>query len=268
VLVAAAFAPHPPAIVPELAAGAATDLDDLRAACDEAVARMLTAGPDRVAVVGAGPPARWGNADAGTFAGYGIPLTVPLTGTGPGPVTGPVTGSGSAPVNRPVTGPVEPGPAEDPEADPGSRRAWLPLSVTVGAWLLARAGYAGPRHAVSVPAEAADPELAGWADAVDTGERIGLLVMGDGSARRSPAAPGYLDPRAAGFDAAVAAALRAGDPAGLRALDPALGAHLLAAGVSAWRLAGLLAADSRHRAELLYDDAPFGVGYLVAVWLA
>jgi hypothetical protein len=35
-LVAAAVLPHPPVIVPEIAAGAAHELDDLRLACDEA----------------------------------------------------------------------------------------------------------------------------------------------------------------------------------------------------------------------------------------
>ena len=241
-LVAAAFAPHPPAIVPDLAAGAAGDLDDLRAACDDALARMLAINPDQVVILGAGPSARWGDADIGTFAGYGVPLTVRLAG-------------------------ARAGAGVDSAADPGTGRAFLPLSVTVGAWLLARAGYAGPRHAVSVSGAATDAELVGWAGAVDAGGRVGVLVMGDGSARRSPAAPGHLDPRADGFDAGVAAALRAGDPARLRALDSVLGAELLAAGVPAWRLTGRLAAGSRYRADLLYDDAPFGVGYLVAVWL-
>jgi len=227
--------------VPEVAAGAAGELAVLRAACDRAVRRLLATGPDRVVVVGAGPAAaRWADGDSGSFAGYGVALDVPL---GPGPAVGPPR---------------------------------MPLSATVGGWLLARAGYAGPRYAVTVPADVSDPELAGWARSVDSGGvheggfdgggRLGLLVMGDGSARRSLAGPGYLDPRAEGFDAAVVRALREGDPAGLRALDPALGAQLLAAGVPAWRLAGQLGLSQTFQAELLYDDAPYGVGYLVAAW--
>ena len=222
--------------MPEVAAGAAGELAVLRAACDRAVRRLLAAGPDQVVVVGAGPAAaRWADGDSGSFAGYGVALDVPL---GPGPALGPPR---------------------------------MPLSVTVGGWLLARAGYAGPRYAVTVPAGVSDPELAGWACSVDGGGgvgggRLGLLVMGDGSARRSLAGPGYLDPRAEGFDAAVVRALREGDPAGLRALDPALGAQLLAVGVPAWRLAGQLGLSQTFHAELLYDDAPYGVGYLVAAW--
>ncbi len=50
-LVAAAVCPHPPLLVPEVAAGAASELDDLRAACRTAVAHLSTA--DVLIVVGA-----------------------------------------------------------------------------------------------------------------------------------------------------------------------------------------------------------------------
>ena len=55
--------------------------------------------------------------------------------------------------------------------------------------------------------------------------------MGDGSARRTVKAPGYLDPAAEPFDARVATALAAGDAGALAGLDPAEGERLLAAGV-------------------------------------
>jgi hypothetical protein len=54
-LVAAAVCPHPPLLVPEVAAGAAPELDDLRAACDAAVAHLLAEDPDQVLTVGSGP---------------------------------------------------------------------------------------------------------------------------------------------------------------------------------------------------------------------
>ena len=67
--------------------------------------------------------------------------------------------------------------------------------------------------------------------------------MGDGSARRSASAPGYLDERAAPFDAAVEQAVRDGDLPALAALDPDLARDLLAAGRPAWQvLAGALPA--------------------------
>ena len=94
-----------------------------------------------------------------------------------------------------------------------------------------------------------------------------LLVMGDGTARRSAAAPGYLDERAEPFDTVVEQAFRDGDVAALAALDPDLARDLLAAGRPAWQvLAGALAATTpaRPRTRILYSDAPFGVAYLVA----
>jgi hypothetical protein len=54
-LVAAAVCPHPPLLVPEVAVGAAGELDGLRAAGDGAVRHLLAAEPDRVLTVGAGP---------------------------------------------------------------------------------------------------------------------------------------------------------------------------------------------------------------------
>ena len=81
-------------------------------------------------------------------------------------------------------------------------------------------------------------------------------------------APGYLDEAAGPFDARVAAALTAGDPGALAALDLAAGERLLAAGVPTWRAVGTALAGRDVIARLHYDDAPFGVGYLVADWVA
>ena len=67
---------------------------------------------------------------------------------------------------------------------------------------------------------------------------VAVLAVGDGSARRTVKAPGYLDAAAEPFDAAVAAALATGDADALAALDAAEGARLLAAGVPTWRAVG------------------------------
>lgn len=141
-------------------------------------------------------------------------------------------------------------------ARPGGRR--LPLAHTVGAWLLDEAGYGGTRVGLG-PGELAEllPSLPG---------PIGVLALGDGSARRSVKAPGYLDEAAEPFDAAVAAALRDGDPAALAALDAAEGERLLAAGVPTWRAVGAALAGRSVTARLHHDAAPFGVGYLAADW--
>jgi hypothetical protein len=226
VVTAVAFCPSPPLLVPELAAGAASELDPLRAACREAVRRLLAADPAEIVVIApASANGRFPAGTGGTLAGYGVPLVATLPGAPAGDVL-------------------------------------LPPALTLGAWLLADVGV--PCSGIAVAADT-DPA----AVAVELAGRA-LLVMGDGSARRSDRAPGYVDPRAEPFDAAVAAALAAGDAAALRDLDPAVGADLLAAGVPAWRAVGY-AAGARaggFDAELLHDAAPYGVGYLVASWTA
>jgi hypothetical protein len=141
---------------------------------------------------------------------------------------------------------------------PGGRR--LPLGHTVGTWLLDEARHAGARLGVG-PADLADALAA-------LPGPVGVLAMGDGSARRTPKSPGYLDPAAEPFDAAVAAALAAGDPDALAALDPAEGERLLAAGVPTWRAVGAALSGRRVVARLRADEAPYGVGYLVADWFA
>jgi hypothetical protein len=146
----------------------------------------------------------------------------------------------------------------DGQVRPGGRR--LPLAHTVGAWLLHEAGFAGMRVGVG-PADLSRllRDLPG---------PVGVLAVGDGSARRSVKAPGYLDESAGPFDAAVARALADGDPGALAGLDPVVGERLLAAGVPTWRAVGGALAGRPVTARLRYDDAPFGVGYLVADWLA
>lgn len=91
------------------------------------------------------------------------------------------------------------------------------------------------------------------------------MLLGEGSARRTVKAPGYLDPRAEPFDAAVAGALAGGDPERLRGFAGP-GADLLQTGAPVWELAGRALAGQRWTADLLHADAPYGVGYVVAAW--
>ncbi|MFE9242265.1 hypothetical protein [Nocardiopsis sp. NPDC006938] len=80
-LIAAAVCPHPPVLFPEIAQGAAPDLDGLRAACDRAVARLGDARAERLVVVGRGPAERRFGPDAGgDLADFGLAL-----GVGPAP---------------------------------------------------------------------------------------------------------------------------------------------------------------------------------------
>jgi hypothetical protein len=253
VLIAAAFCPQPPLLVPELAQGAAPQLDALRAACAAAVGRLYAAGPEILAVIGSvgsagsgGPSQGAAVRSRGSFHRYGVDLAV----------------EGGWP---------EPEQASDP--DKAGTGAEMPLGHLVAAWLLRDHPTTPPREAFAV--DDGDP-AAGAADAAALGralaerpERIALLVMGDGSASRTLKAPGHLDPRAEGYDEAVAKALATADHRALAALDPALSAELLVAGWPAWKAAAAAAAGSGrgYDAELLYDEAPYGVGYFVATWV-
>lgn len=141
---------------------------------------------------------------------------------------------------------------------PGGRR--LPLAHLLGAWLLDQAGFAGTRVGVG------PDDLPGLVRSLPG--PVGVLAMGDGSARRSLKAPGHLDPAAQPFDDAVAEALGRGNAAALAALDADEGQRLLAAGVPVWRAVGAALADRPVVARLHTASAPFGVGYLVADWAA
>jgi hypothetical protein len=241
----AALLPHPPLLVPELAGDAAAELDPLREACLEALRTVLGDGR-RAVLVGDGPV--WGvpGADAaGSFRPYGAPVDVALP---------------------------DPQPLDLPGLPEPVRLHDLPLSLAVAAFLLAGLDATPARlSAVTVPVSLGPKAAAaiGGALAARAGEPFGLVAMGDLSASRSERAPGALHPDAAAFDASVAAAFRDGDPDRLLDLDPVLAVELRAAGrVPLQVLAGAFAGAARPRGEVLYEDAPYGVGYLVGVLTA
>lgn len=140
----------------------------------------------------------------------------------------------------------------------GDGAGQLPASLTVGTWLLH--DTLGDRRGTTALACGPAP-----AEPVPVVGATALLVVGDGSACRSEKAPGYLDERAAPFDAGVARALRSGEP---RSLSVDGADEVLCAGAPAWAAAGRHLAPATYDAELLYDAAPYGVGYFVAVWTA
>jgi len=141
----------------------------------------------------------------------------------------------------------------------------LPLALGIGALLLDEAGYAGPRilQAVDESAPTADCLRLGR-DLAAEAPRMALLAVGDGSTRRGPAAPGYLDERAIPFDDAVRQAVRDGDMAALAWLDPDLARDLMATGRAAWQVLAGAFAGARPTTEISYAADPFGVAYLVA----
>ena len=260
-IVRAALCPSPPLLARELT-GRADVLPGLRSACAAVVGRLLAAAPDVVAVIGAGgETATWDEEDRLDLSAYApaIAATPHLPAAPPGPAGLPVPAAPAAPA-APAGSAGPAGPAD------GRGKPGLPLALGIGALLLDEAGYAGPRlmRAVDELAPAADclrlgRELAGAAP------RVALLAVGDGSARRGPAAPGYLDERAVPFDDAVERAVRAGDMTALAGLDPDLARDLMATGRAAWQVLAGAFGGARPVADVRYADDPFGVAYLVAV---
>ncbi|MFE4669015.1 class III extradiol dioxygenase subunit B-like domain-containing protein [Streptomyces sp. NPDC056716] len=238
-LVAAAVCPCPPLLVPEVASGAAPELDAARAACVDALGVLAAARPDRLVVIGPVEEAESGTyaeGSRGSFHGFGVDATVRLGRERPAP------------------------------ADPARP---LPASLAVAAWLLERTGWAdAPIEglAVAEPLAAERCIQIGREIVAAPGERVALLVMGDASACRTLKAPGYLDERAQPYDAEVARALDAADGAALAALDPGLSRGLKASGRAPWQVLAGAAQDAGLSGDLLYDEAPYGVGYLVATW--
>ncbi|MFL5992818.1 MAG: class III extradiol dioxygenase subunit B-like domain-containing protein [Streptomyces sp.] len=235
-LVAAAACPCPPLLVPPVAAGAAPELDGARAACTDALGVLAAARPDRLVVVGPAEQSGRGphpQGARGSFRGFGVDVDVRL-----GAERGPVP-------QRP-----------------------LPASLAVAAWLLDRTGWSdAPIEGLGV-GEPLGPEgcIQTGREIAARAERVALLVMGDASACRTLKAPGYLDERAAPFDAEVARALGAADVAALQALDAELAYELKASGRACWQVLAGAAEGADLGGSLLYEDAPYGVGYVVATW--
>jgi len=235
-LVAAAVCPCPPLLVPPVAAGAAPELDGARAACTDALGVLAAARPDRLVVVGPAEQSGRGphpQGARGSFRGFGVDVEVRL----------------------------------GPEREPVPQRP-LPTSLAVAAWLLDRIGWSdAPIEGLGV-GEPLEPErcIQTGREIAARAERVALLVMGDASACRTLKAPGYLDERAAPFDAEVARALGAVDVAALQALDAELAYELKASGRACWQVLAGAAESADLGGSLLYEDAPYGVGYMVATW--
>jgi hypothetical protein len=225
VLTAAALCPAPPLLARELT-GADPVIPELREACRDAADALVQADPDVIVVVGAGEQTRaWDAARA----------RLDLSRHAPG------LGAGSAAAEI------------------------LPLPLGLGGRLLDEAGYHGRRELQEVGADEPASACAALGESLaQRARRAALLVMADGSARRSVKAPGYLDERSAAFDAEVGRAIRDSDLPALLTLDAALARELMATGRPAWQVLAGAANGGRPASVIRYDDDPFGVAYLVA----
>jgi hypothetical protein len=234
-LIAAAVCPHPPLLVPEVTGAHGPGTPDPGTG---ELRRLRTACRDAVAVLlGAAPDLLVVAGGAGQTAEY----------------------------------PPEPGGSLRDFAVPFTvgTDPVLPLSLTIGKWLLA--GAASPVPPVTWQAIASGTAAA---DCLSLGEklaalapRVALLAMGDGPGCRARGVPGATHPDADGYDSQVTAALAAADPGALAALDPGRDQELFVAGRAAWQVLAGAASASAFTADLGYAAAPFEVSYYVATWL-
>ncbi len=226
VLSAIAIVPSAPVMVPELAAGAAPELADLRDAVFTAVAGL----PSRWIAVGVGRcDQSFGPHHIGTFAGFGVDLRVKLS----------------------------PDAAGDPVA--------LPLCGLIAGWVRGAArADASAEVKVFAADHGVDAALARGerlrAEIDDASDPVGVLVVADGANTLTPAAPGGFDPDSVPVQAALEDALAGGETAPLTRLPEAVVGR-----VAYQVLAGLVGAGPRAAKEL-YSGAPYGVGYFVGLW--
>ena len=237
-LIAGAVCPHPPLLIPEALGSAASD--------PPAELRKVTAATARaVAGLAEAHPEVIVVAGVGTAEReYGADAAGGLHAFGVGVTVG----------------------AGDPV---------LPLSLTVGRWLLEQGGilYDGAAadgvdvvfQEVARSAAAGDCIKLGRILA-DRAPRVALLAMGDACARPAREALGVPDPDAQDYDWEVAEALAAADARWLSRLDPALDEELVVAGRAAWQVLAGAAGGRRMQGRLLCMSAPYGVTYLVASW--
>ncbi|NDZ92540.1 hypothetical protein G3I13_10065 [Streptomyces sp. SID6673] len=237
-LASVVFVPSAPLLVPALAGGLAVDTDEVRAAT-RAAGRDLAATASTWIAVGATDTDADQVGTAGTFRPYGVDVPVFLDAADAG------------------------GRADDTRG--------LPLSLLIAGWLRAEAGAdvvtPVPVAPGETPARCAQlgAELAGRVDGES--EPIGVLVVGDGAISLSPRAPGGgLRETGVRLQQIIDDALGTADVAALAGLDPEVCAAEGVGGRPVWQVAAALCAGRRMHGELRYARAPFGVGYVVAVW--
>lgn len=238
----AVVVPAAPVLVPQVSQGAAPELNDCRTAALAALDEALGHGAEvadaadpvqRVVVVGPGTSTRRHPPGAhGSFRPLGVDLDIAA-------------------------------------ADDGPRSEPLPLSLSIGAWMLGQVGWAGHTVALEV-AETESPAVCARLGSELAGEpgRTVMLVMADGTARRGPSAPGYTDARSAGYDAVWIDAVGAVDTVALAGLDDALAQDLMMAGRAPLQvLAGAASTNAGvWQADTRWTGDPYGVAYAVATW--
>ncbi|CAM2908655.1 Aromatic ring-opening dioxygenase, LigB subunit [Prescottella defluvii] len=237
--------PSPPLLVPQLAGAAAAETDRLRQAALDVSARLGEA-CGQWTVIGVADPGAPATEIApesrGTFAGFGVDVRVCLA---PG------------------------------ESDRGAPDPEMPLAALVAGWLRGRVA-----PSVTVRARILAPNTSP-AECIRVGEQLrreldasplpqGLLIVADGANTLTEKAPGAFDERSGAVEAVLGRALAGGDCGALDGLDAGLCGEIGLSGRAAWQTLSAVfggADGGPRKAESLYSESPFGVGYHVGMWL-
>jgi hypothetical protein len=247
VLIAAVVVPGPPAFVPELMGSAAHELDELRQAADSVVSRavsdLLAVSHDspsfgsavaQLVIVGPGEPGEYHAAGTVSLRSFG--RDVPIAALADGQRT---------------------------DND-------LPTPLMVARYLAGRDVASHPEHsdlwaaARWITTSGADSTSLGER-LRDDGTRIAVILVADGALCHGPKAPRAEDPRAEAYDDEVCDVLTSGKLGRLAQIDPHLGDELGASWPKVWPVL-FTAADGDGIGEVLWQGAPYGVGWVVAEW--
>lgn len=278
--------PAAPGLVPALMGAASPELDPIRASVVQAVQAALGSlnGAD-----GRGGPEREGHDRArhdraGHDRARHDAIRLLVLGNHPRPSTwgapegraqAAVSGTGeegrwagalsTADFGTPVVIPALPGIADASpaaaEPDPD-----VPTGLLAARWVLSEVARSEP--------DAADWSSLTWLEDAGVSRAFNdprptvLLVAAEGSSGHGPKAPAGERPEAAEYDSALLAALRSGDPDRLRRVDVALAERVAAGGTELWPALGEALAGGSWDAHADNLGHPYGVGYLLATWVA
>ena len=246
-LIAAVVVPGPPAFVPELMGSAAHELDELRQAADSAVSRavsdLLAVSHDspssssavlQLVIVGPGEPGEYAAAGPVSLSSFGRGVSIPALADG-----------------------------QRTDND-------LPTPLMVARYLASRDVASHPEHsdlwatARWITSSGADSTSLGERIR-DPGTRIALILVGDGALCHGPKAPRADDPRGDAYDDEVCDVLASGKLGRLAEIDADLGDELGASWPQVWPVL-FTAADGDGIGRVLWQGAPYGVGWVVAEW--
>lgn len=253
----AALMPHAPILVPGVGPDRAGEVARTAGAMAEAARRVVVSGPGALVLLS--PHAPWRGRAFGIYRG-GLRGSLAEFGAPDAAVRLPDDPSMSKAIGRAARDrDIETWWIEGCPLDHGSV---VPLTFLVAA------GWAGPTTVIGLaPVEPPVLESLGLAIAEAaraSGRATALVASGDMSHRLKPSSPCGHHPRAHEFDETLLRLLDARDDAALRDIDPELRAL---AGEDALDpvLAAIAACGSSRGREILSYDAPFGVGYGVAM---